>query len=195
MANKIKNVFIFLILFVFYFIELLFSTLFSVFRIKEHITNGSFWFSVFYQVFLVIITFYLFSTKIDSLIYDYIYGQGNLVSAIILSIELITLILFFNACIEFILRLIYKDDTFDVIFSLQKSGHNYMMTIISLIAIYSAIDTYHANEINTMLLVFGILIFICIVITDLYNSLFLSQNIVKNISNQLQSHYEKVKQQ
>lgn len=193
MANKIKNAFIFIILFVASCIELLIASLFSIFRIKDSITDGLIWFAIFYQMFLIVITISLFSTRINALIYDYINGQGDLVATIMLSVILIAIILFINALIEFIFRLRHKGDTFDTLFSLQKSGHNYMMTIISLMAIYAAIDSYHANEINTMLLTFGILIFICIIITDLYNALFLSQDIVKDICSNLQNHYNNLK--
>ena len=193
MTNKIKNAFIFIIHFVVSCINLLIASFCSIFRIKDSITDGSIWFAIFYQIFLILITISLFSTRIDALIYDYIYGQEDLASIIILSVILIAIILFINAFIEFIFRLRHKGDTFKALFSLQKSGHNYMMTIISLMALYAAIDSYHANEINTMLLTFGLLIFICIIITDLYNALFLSQNVVKDICNNLQSHYDNLK--
>ena len=68
-----------------------------------------------------------------------------------------------------------------------------MMAIISLIAIYTAIDSYNANAINTTLLAYGILIFVCIIITDLYNALYLSQGVVKGIYDNLQNDYQRHK--
>ena len=68
-----------------------------------------------------------------------------------------------------------------------------MMAIISLIAIYAAIDSHNAITINTMLLAYGILIFICIIITDLYNALFLSQGVIEDIYIDLQNNFKRYK--
>lgn len=68
-----------------------------------------------------------------------------------------------------------------------------MMTLVSLIAIYAAIDTSNATIINTTLLAYGILIFICIIITDLYDVLFLSQGVVKDIHIDFINKYERCK--
>ena len=193
MVNKFKNILIFIFLFLISCIEIFINSVLSIFRIKEAITNVTIWFAIFYQFFLISIMISLFSKRIDALINNYINGQVNLDSAAILLFILITIILFINAIIEFLFRLKHKDDTFNKLFSIQTHAHNYMMTIISIIAIYAALDSYHANEINTMLLTAGILIFICIIITDLYNSLFLSQDIVKNIYDNLQTHYNNLK--
>lgn len=68
-----------------------------------------------------------------------------------------------------------------------------MMAIISLIAIYTAINSNNATEINTILLALGILIFFCIIITDLYQFFFLSQEVVEKIVKDLQKKYEQHK--
>lgn len=56
-----------------------------------------------------------------------------------------------------------------------------MTAIISLIAIYAAIDASNANSVNTLLLAAGIVIFVCIVSTNLYKTLFFSNDVVKKI--------------
>lgn len=135
----------------------------------------------------------LFANKIDLLLYDFLNGQGNIFSALLLIIVLIIIILLINSLIELLFRILYKNGDFNTFFSIQKTAHNYMMAIISLIAIYAAIDSHNATTINTMLLTCGILIFVCIIITDLYNALFLSQGIVEEIYNELLSKYKRYK--
>lgn len=68
-----------------------------------------------------------------------------------------------------------------------------MMALISLIVIYAAIDSNNSSTINSMLLAYGILIFICIIITDLYHALFISQGVVEDIYNNLQNNYNRYK--
>ncbi|MCD8335338.1 MAG: hypothetical protein LUC35_08400 [Clostridiales bacterium] len=57
-----------------------------------------------------------------------------------------------------------------------------MTAIISLIAIYAAIDASNANSVNTLLLAAGIVIFVCIVSTNLYETLFFSNDVVKKFT-------------
>lgn len=193
MINKIKNLFIFLFFFVVSCIKLLVNTLFSILRLNDTISDGTVWFAIFYQPFLVLIVVALFVDKIDLLLYNFLNGQGDIISALFLSIVLITIVLLINSLIELLFRILYKNGDFKAFFSIQKYAHNYMMTIISLIAIYAAIDSYSATTINTMILAYGIVIFVCIIITDLYNALFLSQGVVEDIYNDLQNNYKRYK--
>lgn len=193
MINKIKNLFIFLFFFVVSCIKLLVNTLFSILRLNDTISDGTVWFAIFYQPFLVLIVVALFVDKIDLLLYNFLNGQGDIISALFLSIVLITIVLLINSLIELLFRILYKNGDFKSFFSIQKYAHNYMMTIISLIAIYAAIDSYSATTINTMILAYGIVIFVCIIITDLYNALFLSQGVVEDIYNDLQNNYKRYK--
>lgn len=193
MLNKIKNMFIFLFLFLVSCIKLLINSIFSIFRLNDAISDGSVWFAIFYQPFLVLIVVALFVNKIDLLLYNFLSGQGDIFSAFLLIIVLITIILLINSLIELLFRILYKNGDFNAFFSIQKTAHNYMMAIISLIAIYAAIDSYNATTINTMLLTYGILIFVCIIITDLYNALFLSQGVVEDIYNDLQNNFKRYK--
>lgn len=193
MTNKLKNLFIFLFFFLVSCIKLLLNSIFSIFRLNDAISDGSVWFAIFYQPFLVLIVLEIFANKIDLLLYDFLNGQGNIFSALLLIIVLIIIILLINSLIELLFRILYKNGDFNTFFSIQKTAHNYMMAIISLIAIYAAIDSHNATTINTMLLTCGILIFVCIIITDLYNALFLSQGIVEEIYNELLSKYKRYK--
>ena len=151
MTNKLKNLFRFLIFFLVSCIKLLLNSIFSIFRLNDAISDGSVWFAIFYQPFLVLIVLELFANKIDLLLYDFLNGQGNIFSALLLIIVLIIIILLINSLIELLFRILYKNGDFNTFFSIQKTAHNYMMAIISLIAIYAAIDSYNATTINTML--------------------------------------------
>lgn len=193
MINKIKNLFIFLFFFIVSCIKLLVSTFFSILSLNDAVSDGTVWFAIFYQPLLVLIVVTLFVDKIDLLLYNFLNGQGNFISALFLSIQLIAIVLLINSLIELLFRILYKNSDFKTFFSIQKYAHNYMMAIISLIAIYAAIDSYNATTINTMLLTYGILIFVCMIITDLYNALFLSQGIVEDIYNDLQNKYKRYK--
>lgn len=194
LTNKIENMLIFIFLFIVSCLKLLLNSVFAVIRVKDALTDGSYWFAVLYQPFLLLILMALFMGKIDTLIYSLISGEANIVYIILFLFILIALTLFINAIIEFILRIKHSDSFYKQFFSIQQLGHNYMMAIISLTAIYAAIDAKNADKINTMLLAFGILIFICIAITDLYKALFISQGVVKNICIQFKDQYDRHKQ-
>ena len=141
----------------------------------------------------MIIVVALFAEKIDSLLFNFLNGQGDIIATLLLVVGLIAIILLINSLIELIYRIRFKNGDYNTFFSIQKTAHNYMMAIISLIAIYAAIDSYNATTINTMLLAYGILIFICIIITDLYHALFLSQGIVEEIYNNFLNNYNRYK--
>lgn len=57
-----------------------------------------------------------------------------------------------------------------------------MMTIISLIAIYAAVNESSAKTMNTLLLGCGVIIFLCIIIADLYSFLFFHKAFHKVLS-------------
>ena len=151
-AIGIKNMFIFIFLLIVSCLKLLLNSVFAVIRIKDAITDGSYWFAVLYQPFLLLLLMVLFVDKIDKIIYSIMIGQADFLYIILLSFILIAL------------------------------------------TIYAAIDAKNAKEINTMLLAFGILIFVCIAITDLYKALFISQNVVKDICIQFEDQYNSYKQ-
>ena len=89
MTNKLKNLFILLFFFLVSCIKLLLNSIFSIFRLNDAISDGSVWFAIFYQPFLVLIVLELFANKIDLLLYDFLNGQGNIFSALLLIIVLI----------------------------------------------------------------------------------------------------------
>lgn len=193
MIIKIKNIFIFLFFFVGSCVKLIINTLISVYNLNDVIFVGPAWFAAFYQPFIVLITGSLFAKKIDVVLNNFLNGEFDIISAFLLGIILIFIILLINALVELVFRIRYKNQGFDTFFSIQKNAHAYMMTIISLIAIYAAIDLHNANEINTMLLTCGILIFICIIITDLYKVVFLSQGIVEGVYMEFINSYNRYK--
>ena len=181
MVNRIKNIFVFLAFFVVAIFRLLINSFFALKKIKDALSDGAFVLIPFYQSLIILIVTLLYTLPIAQVLSSFIEGHGDTMFAILLTFAIIGTILFINALLELLFRLFARKHTFKSYFSKQKQAHNYIMSIISLFAIYATIDTTHADEINIMLLTFGILIFICIVITDLYDSLFLSQNVVKKI--------------
>ena len=126
MINKIKNLFIFLFFFIVSCIKLLVSTFFSILKLKDAVSDGTVWFAIFYQPFLVLIVVTLFVDKIDLLLDNFLNGQGNFISALFLSIELIAIVLLINSLIELLFRIQYKNSDFKTFFSIQKYAHNYM---------------------------------------------------------------------
>lgn len=190
MLNAIKNVGLFIVCFIVAIIKLIINSFFAVKRITDVLSDITIILVPFYQPLIILVTALFFADKIDQILSDFILGEGDLMFAIIIAFLMIGTILFINAMIEFLFRIFAKVHDFNDIFSMQQQSHNYIMAIISLMAIYAAIDTSHASQINILLLTFGILIFICIVITDLYKALFLSNDIVKDIYDNLQLYYD-----
>lgn len=145
--------------------------------------------AILYQPLLIIITTLIFSQPIEKVINNFFIGQGNIVYAILLSLVLITSILLLNAFFELFYRIINKGMRFETFFKIQKYAHNYIIAIISLLAIYFAINTSNAKEYNIILLVYGILFFICMIITDVYKEFFLDNSFIENIYNELYEQY------
>lgn len=197
---KIKNMFYFALLFIISCLKLLFDSLLAIVQIKHAFVDKSCWIAAFYQLILLGSVLALFASRIDAIINSILLGQANFVYILLFFIILLTVILFINAIIEFVYRIKHSDENginkngpYNQFFSLQEKANNYIMSIISLIAIYVAIDATNANEINTILLACGILIFLCIVISDLYKALFISQDIVKDVYVQFKNHYNQHK--
>ena len=94
-------------------------------------------FAALYQPILIIIVFCLFSVRIDALISCYFDGKSFFIEVILLSVVLMIVVLFLNSLIEFFYRMIFKNGDFQSFFEIQQHAHNYFMTVISLIAIYS----------------------------------------------------------
>lgn len=182
MIAKLKKGLIFIIHYAFSCFKLLFYSFFALFRlILIFLDKDSPLFILLYQPLSLALIFFLFSRKIDSMVYGFIIGQGNLAEAALLIFFIIAFMLFIYAFVELLLRFICKDIDYDKLFLLQKYANSYIMAIISLIAIYTAIDSVNAKEINSMLLTIGIIFFICTLITDVYNELFFKPKIVKTI--------------
>lgn len=193
MIKKVKNMFTFLFFFVISCGKLIINVLCFFLRIKDIISDGVNWVAFLYQPFLVMVVIALFIRKLDILLYGFLKGQGNVVNMLLQIIVIVGIILLVNSFIELLFRIICKNKDFAKFFSVQKNAYNYMMAIISLIAIYTAINSNNATEINTILLALGILIFFCIIITDLYQFFFLSQEVVEKIVKDLQKKYEQHK--
>ena len=80
---------------------------------------------------------------------------------------------------------VHKEALFNKNFTLQYHGIGYILAIISLVAIYAGLDSYNANSINFILFIYGGLFTACMIITDLYKRLYLSNNVVKGLYEKL----------
>ena len=140
MIKKVKNMFTFLFFFVISCGKLIINVLCFFLRIKDIISDGVNWVAFLYQPFLVMVVIALFIRKLDILLYGFLKGQGNVVNMLLQIIVIVGIILLVNSFIELLFRIICKNKDFAKFFSVQKNAYNYMMAIISLIAIYTAIN-------------------------------------------------------
>ena len=193
MINIIKNFFIFILYLFIACIKLPFMFFCSIYSIIKSDFEFEIIIAILYQPLLIIITTLFFSKPITKVINDFFIGQGNIIYAILLGLVLITSILLLNAFFELFYRIINKGISFETFFNIHKYAHNYIIAIISLLAIYFAINTSNAKEYNIMLLVYGILFFICMIITDIYKEIFLDNKFIIDIYNELYEQYNTAK--
>lgn len=87
----------------------------------------------------------------------------------------------FISITELAFYLLHKEALFNKSFAIQYHGVEYILAIISLIAIYTSLDPYNANSTNTLLIIYGSLFTVCMIMADLYKAFYLSNNVVKNL--------------
>ena len=162
----------------------------SLVEIKGIIVSKTFWIAVFYQPFIMFFVIILFLNKIDEFTKTWFEGGDISLSIIAYLIGLLLVALFLNALIELIFHFIYNNTVIETIYSIQDKALNYMMTIISLIAIYDEVNESSAKTMNTLLLGCGVIIFLCIIIADLYSFLFFSQGVVEKRYTRFVDRYE-----
>lgn len=191
---KVVNAIIFIFCIIVSTIRIAFKTIISIFKAYEFFKDGSFWMALFYQPILVSLVFAMSLKWFEPAIVDYISEDRNEIFRIVFAaVALITIIIFFNAFFEFIIRIWFKNIDFIAVFSIQKHAHNYYLAIISLVAIYTAINPYRANEINAIILLIGVLVLLCIIMTDLYEALFLANGVVEEEYNDMMKYYDEKK--
>jgi hypothetical protein len=70
---------------------------------------------------------------------------------------------------------------FDELFDMQKDIQNLLMGLLSVLAILAAVFTSISEQLNRGLLFCGIILFACIIVTWLYERLFLRDHVIENI--------------
>jgi len=184
MIKKIRNSFVCTLLAFPYCLRLIFIAICSVLGFVGIVSRRIFWFSICYQFVSVLLVMGIFAAPFNAALYNIQNATGNpwaVIQLLIIVFLIVASIMAINVLIEFIFRIKCTKDEFKDYFSMQTHAHNYLMAVISLIAIYVAIEPTNALETNTMLFSCGLVLFICMMATDLYKALFLKNNVVKDI--------------
>ena len=97
--------------------------------------------------------------------------------------------LFVIGCEEALIRCIFSKNNphlFDELFDMQKEMQNILMGLLSILAIIAAVYPGIAEQLNRILLFAGIILFACILVTTLYEQLFLKIHAIEDILKQIQ---------
>lgn len=171
-------------------ILLMIKTLSIIKVVIEKAAKGTFWISVFYQPFVLIITMLLFSRKLGELLLEFAYGNGDLASLLLWCLIIIFVILYINALTQFLFLCRKKEEKYIKFIGYQKATHNYALLIISFIAIYVAAFPNNAMQINMLLLTFDILFLLCTIIVGLYEYLFAGNHVVEKVYNKMKENID-----
>ena len=98
--------------------------------------------------------------------------------------------LFVIGCEEALIRTLLSkknDHLFDDLFAMQKEMQNILMGLLSIMAIIAAVYPSIADRLNRILLFCGTILFACIVVTSLYEWLFLRVHAIEEILKELGS--------
>ena len=107
-----------------------------------------------------------------------------MVSLIVCGIVFSFMSLFVNACIEFIIRILYKDSADNYLKKVrerQAKFYNYDLAAVTVAAIYAALYTSNSKEINYLILMVSGMTIVCMLITDFYFSYMYEKKIVDSI--------------
>lgn len=175
-GKSIKNLFMRGIFFMVACVELIFYAM--EFRHKINVVN--IFVALIYQPFLVMLA-YCFVCYCVGIKNWVIVGLSVGIENLMFFCVIIMFVLFLNSLVELVFRMIHKEVYFIKIFALQNDVHNFVMVVISIAAIYAALDSYNAVLINRGLLCFGLLFFVCMIINWLYNKIYLSEEVVSRV--------------
>jgi len=164
-------------------------------KVKNTIMAFSTFIAILFQpVLLVSISLALLSVMeivipnfVESCVYHFYYGNilVNTSALIVAFFPMQFFVFLFISITEFGFYFFHKEALFNKNFTLQYHGIGYILAIISLVAIYAGLDSYNANSINFILFIYGGLFTACMIITDLYKRLYLSNNVVKGLYEKL----------
>lgn len=160
----------------------------TIWHIKENV--GTYVFALFYQPLLILLSCLLFAKRIDQQYLEY--KDGNETSLIIIGLMLLltTIIIITGNLITEVMFRIINEEKCELFFKSQSVIYNYCFCIISIFAVYIALNG--SKEDNFELLVFAILTFSCIIVTDAYNKFIFKRNMGKNIVKELLEQKEKI---
>ena len=97
--------------------------------------------------------------------------------------------IFVIGCEEALIRTKFsKNDEklFDHLFDMQKEMQNILMGLLSILAIIAAVYPSIADRLNRILLFCGIILFACILVTVLYERLFLRVHVIEEILKEIE---------
>ena len=134
-------------------------------------TDGSVWFAIFYQPFLVLINLALLSRPIEYAIQN---NGTRIMMIIIIAFASLTLTFIENAAIELSYHLRNRTANYDALLKLQQYFNNYALIIISLAALFVGAFPSNSESANLGLFVFGILYFLTTICSDAYR-IFISE--------------------
>jgi len=140
--------------------------------------KGHVWFGIFNQPFVVLFTFIPISSQLDFLLIP----ENRLFWIILILFEIIILTFIINSVIELIFNLRNKEDVYKDIQELQKYSNNYVLIIISLLALYVAAypESTHIN--NLELLIMGSIYSLSTISSDIYRVFIYSKGSVPELA-------------
>lgn len=150
----------------------------SVIPIWNGQKKGHVWFGIFNQPIVVLFTLIPISSQLDLLLIP----EDRLFWIILIIFEIIILTFIINSVIELIFNLSNKEDIYKDIQELQKYSNNYVLIIISLLALSVAAypESIHIN--NLELLIMGSIYFLSTISSDIYRVFIYSKGSVPGLA-------------
>ena len=115
----------------------------------------------------------------------------SLLTIVIHSLFMLSILSLFVIGMEeaFVRSVLSKDDPglFDTMFDIQMELQNILMGLLSVLAIVAAVYSSISEALNRILLFGGIILFASVVVTSLYNRLFLREHVVEGLLLSLQN--------
>ncbi len=113
---------------------------------------------------------------------------SNLFAIILIAVRCIFTLSFISliviGCEEALIRSVLSKknpELFDTLFDMQKDLQNVLMGQLSITAVFAAVTPSIEQELNMSLLFCGIILFACILVTTLYDRLFLRAHVIEEI--------------
>ncbi len=120
-------------------------------------------------------------------------SAANPFPIILLSVQCLFVLSFISlvviGCEEALIRSVFSKKNprlFDDLFDMQKDMQNILMGLLSIMAIIAAVTPSIADNLNRILLFCGIILFACILVTTLYDGLFLRVHAIEEILHEIE---------